>query len=92
MVNSFVARIKLQVAVDIQGNGRICPAMMVNVHEALFENPKLAADLIVYLTTSPDIWSKLSNWPAYKPIMALWQKQVSSNALFAKAQKLVHGQ
>jgi hypothetical protein len=45
--------------------------------------PKLAVDLIVYLTTSPDVWSKLSNFPAYKPIMPLWQKVVADNPLFA---------
>jgi len=47
------------------------------------KNPKLAVELVVYLTTSPDIWAKLSNFPAYRPIMPLWQKVVADNKLFA---------
>jgi multiple sugar transport system substrate-binding protein len=47
------------------------------------KNPKLAVDLITYLTTSPDIWSTSPNFPAYEPIQPLFQKQLASNALFA---------
>jgi len=47
------------------------------------KNPKLAADLVVWLTTDPGLWATLPNWPAYKPNVALFQKQVSSNAIFA---------
>lgn len=47
------------------------------------KNPKLAVDLVTWLTTSPDLWATTTNFPAYKPLMPLWQKNVSSNALFA---------
>jgi ABC-type glycerol-3-phosphate transport system substrate-binding protein len=49
------------------------------------KNPKLAVDLITYLTTSPDVWSLPTNpnFPAYKPIQPQFQKQVSGNAIFA---------
>jgi maltose-binding protein MalE len=47
------------------------------------KNPKLATELIVWLTTSEDLWSTIPNWPAYKPNQALFQTQVSSNAIFA---------
>ncbi len=47
------------------------------------KNPKLAVDLVTWLTTSPDLWAKTTNFPAYKPLMPLWQKNVSSNPLFA---------
>jgi ABC-type glycerol-3-phosphate transport system substrate-binding protein len=47
------------------------------------KNPKLAAHLITWLTTAPALWSTTPNYPAYRPIMPLWQKQVSSDPLFA---------
>jgi ABC-type glycerol-3-phosphate transport system substrate-binding protein len=47
------------------------------------KNPKLATDLVVWLTTNTDLWATLPNWPAYKPNVALFQMQVSSNAIFA---------
>jgi maltose-binding protein MalE len=47
------------------------------------KNPKLAVDLIQWLTTSPDLWKGTTNYPAYKPIQNLWQAAVASNALFA---------
>lgn len=47
------------------------------------KNPKLAADLVVWLTTNEGLWATLPNWPAYRPNQALFQKQVSSNAIFA---------
>jgi multiple sugar transport system substrate-binding protein len=47
------------------------------------QNPRLAADLVTWLTTNSDLWSTLPNWPAYKPNQPLFQKQVSSNAIFA---------
>ncbi len=47
------------------------------------KNPKLAVDLITWLTTNPDLWATQNGFPAYKPNMPLWQKQVSSNPLFA---------
>jgi len=46
-------------------------------------NPRLAADLVVWLTTDEGLWSTLPNWPAYRPNVALFQEQVSSNAIFA---------
>jgi ABC-type glycerol-3-phosphate transport system substrate-binding protein len=55
-------------------------AWMVSRHT---KNPKLAADLVVWLTTNEGLWSTIPNWPAYKPNQALFQKQVSSNAIFA---------
>lgn len=47
-------------------------------------NPKLAAHLVTWLTTAAEIWSRTPNYPAYRPIMPLWQKQVSSDPLFAE--------
>jgi multiple sugar transport system substrate-binding protein len=47
------------------------------------KNPKLATDLIVWLSTNADMWATIPNWPAYKPNQAGFQKQVSSNAIFA---------
>ncbi len=47
------------------------------------KNPKLATQLVTWLTTAPEIWSVMPNYPAYRPIMPLWQKQVSSDPLFA---------
>lgn len=47
------------------------------------KNPKLAAELVTWLTTDPTLWSTQPNFPAYKPIMQSFQKQVSTNALFA---------
>jgi len=64
-------------AVDVAQGGA---AWMVSQHT---KNPKLAVDLITYLTTSPDIWGSIENFPAYEPIQPLFGKQVSSNALFA---------
>jgi len=63
----------------------ITPAMggagwMVSRHT---KNPKLATELIVWLTTNEEMWSTIPNFPAYKPIQPLFQKQVSSNAIFA---------
>ena len=48
------------------------------------KNPKLATQLITWITTAPEVWSTLPNYPAYRPIMELWQKQVSGDPLFAK--------
>jgi ABC-type glycerol-3-phosphate transport system substrate-binding protein len=47
------------------------------------KNPKLAVDLVTWLTTSPDLWAGTTNFPAYKTLMPLWQKQVASDPLFA---------
>lgn len=47
------------------------------------KNPKLAAHLVTWITTAPELWSTTPNYPAYRPIMDLWQKQVSGDALFA---------
>jgi ABC-type glycerol-3-phosphate transport system substrate-binding protein len=55
-------------------------AWMVSRHT---KNPKLATQLITWITTSPELWSTTPNYPAYRPIMPLWQKQVSSDPLFA---------
>ena len=55
-------------------------AWMVSRHT---KNPKLAAQLVTWLTTAPEVWAAQPNYPAYRPIMDLWQKQVSSDPLFA---------
>lgn len=55
-------------------------AWMVSRHT---KNPKLATDLVVWLTTNEDLWATIPNWPAYRPNQALFQKQVSSNPIFA---------
>jgi ABC-type glycerol-3-phosphate transport system substrate-binding protein len=47
------------------------------------KNPKLAVDLVTWLTTSPDLWAGTTNFPAYKPLMPLWQKAVAQDPLFA---------
>lgn len=46
-------------------------------------NPRLATELIVWLTTNEDLWATLPNFPAYRPIQPLFQDQVSGNAIFA---------
>jgi maltose-binding protein MalE len=46
-------------------------------------NPKLATELVVWLTTNEGLWATIPNFPAYRPIQSLFQKQVSSNAIFA---------
>jgi ABC-type glycerol-3-phosphate transport system substrate-binding protein len=46
-------------------------------------NPKLATELIVWLTTNEGLWATIPNFPAYRPIQSLFQDQVSSNAIFA---------
>jgi ABC-type glycerol-3-phosphate transport system substrate-binding protein len=63
----------------------ITPAMggagwMVSRHT---KNPKLATELIVWLTTNEELWSTIPNFPAYRPIQSLFQTQVSGNAIFA---------
>ncbi len=47
------------------------------------KNPKLATELIVWLTTSEELWATIPNFPAYRPIQSLFQTQVSGNAIFA---------
>ncbi len=47
------------------------------------KNVKLATHLVTWVTTAPEIWSVTPNYPAYRPNMPLWQKQVSSDPLFA---------
>ncbi len=47
------------------------------------KNPKLAVELVTFVTTDETLWSGTTNFPAYKPLMPLWQKAVSSNPLFA---------
>jgi ABC-type glycerol-3-phosphate transport system substrate-binding protein len=46
-------------------------------------NPKLATELIVWLTTNEGLWATIPNFPAYRPIQSLFQDQVSGNAIFA---------
>ncbi len=47
------------------------------------KNPKLAVELVTFVTTDQTLWSGTTNFPAYKPLMPLWQKAVSSNPVFA---------
>ena len=48
------------------------------------KNPKLAADLIIWLTTSSDYQGSAPTFPAYLPAAEVWSKTVSSNKLYAK--------
>jgi len=64
-------------AVDVAQGGA---GWMVSRHTV---NPKLATELIVWLTTNEELWATIPNWPAYKPNQALFQQQVSSNDIFA---------
>ena len=64
-------------AIDVAQGGA---GWMVSRHT---KNPKLATELIVWLTTNEDLWSTIPNFPAYKPIQALFQDQVSGNDIFA---------
>jgi ABC-type glycerol-3-phosphate transport system substrate-binding protein len=47
------------------------------------KNPKLAVAFITFVTTDTTLWTGTTNFPAYKPLMPLWQKAVSGNAVFA---------
>jgi len=47
------------------------------------KNPKLAVELVTFLTTDAGLWKGTTNFPAYKPLMPLWQEAVSSNPVFA---------
>ena len=47
------------------------------------QNPKLAVALVTFVTTDATLWTGTTNFPAYKPLMPLWQKAVSGNAVFA---------
>ena len=47
------------------------------------KNPKLAVALVTFVTTDSTLWTGTTNFPAYKPLMPLWQKAVSGNAVFA---------
>ena len=47
------------------------------------KNPKLAVDLVTFVTEDSGLWTGSNNFPAYKPIQNLWQKAVSSNPVFA---------
>jgi len=64
-------------AVDVAQGGA---GWMVSRHTV---NPKLATDLIVWLTTNEELWATIPNWPAYKPNQTLFQQQVSNNDIFA---------
>ncbi len=64
-------------AIDVAQGGA---GWMVSRHTT---NPKLATELIVWLTTNEDLWSTIPNFPAYKPIQSLFQDQVSGNDIFA---------
>jgi ABC-type glycerol-3-phosphate transport system substrate-binding protein len=64
-------------AIDVAQGGS---GWMVSRHT---KNPKLATELIVWLTTNEDLWSTIPNFPAYKPIQSLFQDQVSGNDIFA---------
>ena len=64
-------------AVDVAQGGA---GWMVSRHTV---NPKLATDLIVWLTTNEELWATIPNWPAYKPNQTLFQQLVSNNDIFA---------
>ncbi|NJM06107.1 extracellular solute-binding protein [Candidatus Gracilibacteria bacterium] len=47
------------------------------------KNPQLAADLIVWLTTSTDYQGTAPTFPAFLPAADAWSKTVSGNSLYA---------
>ena len=47
------------------------------------QNPKLAADLIVWLTTANDYQGTAPTLPAFLPAQETWSKTVSSNKVYA---------
>lgn len=47
------------------------------------KNPKLAAELIVWLTTSDDYQGSAPTFPAYLPAADTWSKTTAGNALYA---------
>jgi ABC-type glycerol-3-phosphate transport system substrate-binding protein len=60
-------------------------AWTVSNHTA---NPKLAVDLVTWLTTSPDLWGAVPNvtaggFPAYEPLQAAWGKQTAADPVWA---------
>jgi multiple sugar transport system substrate-binding protein len=47
------------------------------------KNPKLAADLIIWLATSDDYQGSAPTFPAYLPAAEVWSKTVSGNKVYA---------
>lgn len=47
------------------------------------KNPQLAADLIIWLTTSPDYQGSAPTFPAFLPAADVWSTTVSGNPLYA---------
>jgi len=47
------------------------------------KNPKLAAELIVWLTTSDDYQGSAPTFPAYLPAADTWSKTIAGNKLYA---------
>ena len=52
------------------------------------QNPKLAVDLVTWITTSSDLWGAVPNvtaggFPAYAPLQSVWGKQTTANPVWA---------
>jgi multiple sugar transport system substrate-binding protein len=62
--------------VDAQGGA----AWAISSHT---RNPQLAADIILWTTTSIEALSTGPDWPAYLPAAAAWGKQVAASPLYA---------
>jgi ABC-type glycerol-3-phosphate transport system substrate-binding protein len=62
--------------VDAQGGG----AWTVSSHT---RNPKLAADLAAWLSTSIEALGSGPDWPAYVPVQDAWGKLTAANPLYA---------
>lgn len=48
------------------------------------QNPELAAELIVWLTTSPDYQGSAPTFPAYLPAAEVWSQTIANNPLYAE--------
>ncbi len=47
------------------------------------KNPKLAADFVTWVTTSPDYLGHAENFPAYLPTADVWAQTIGSDPIFA---------
>ena len=65
-----------QAVVDAQGGG----AWTVSSHT---RNPRLAADLVAWMSTHIEALGSGPDWPAYVPVQAAWRKLTAANPLYA---------
>jgi ABC-type glycerol-3-phosphate transport system substrate-binding protein len=47
------------------------------------KNPKLAADFVLWVTTSPDYLGHEANFPAYLPTADVWHQNIANEPIFA---------